>query len=123
VIVLVALGVAVVVVVVAALVALVLFGLAVLSGDQASAQVPGVPSELAVADIPAELLPVYQQAAQRTCDMSWTVLAAVGKVETDHGRSRLAGVQSGANFAGARAPCSSSPARGPPTGSTATVTE
>jgi hypothetical protein len=104
VIVLVALGVAVVVVMAAALVALVLFSLAVVSGDQASAQVAGVPSELAVADIPADLLAVYQEAAQRTCDMAWTVLAAVGKVETDHGRSRLPGVQSGANVAGARGP-------------------
>ncbi len=103
-IVLVVLGVAVVVVVAAALVALVLFSLAVVNGDQASAQAAGVPSELAVADIPADLLPVYQEAAQASCGMPWAVLAAVGKVETDHGRSRLPGVQSGANFAGARGP-------------------
>ena len=103
-IVLIVLAVAVIVALAAVLVALVLFSLAVLSGDQANAEVPGVPSELALADIPSDLLPVYQEAAQATCDMPWAVLAAVGKVETDHGRSRLPGVQSGANFAGARGP-------------------
>src|SRR5262249_13890943 len=33
-----------------------------------------------------------------------TVLAAIGKVETDHGRSRLPGVRSGVNCAGAAGP-------------------
>jgi cell wall-associated NlpC family hydrolase len=36
--------------------------------------------------------------------LPWNVLAAVGKVETDHGRSREAGVQSGHNSAGAMGP-------------------
>lgn len=36
--------------------------------------------------------------------MRWEVLAAVGKVETDHGRSTLPGVSSGQNFAGAQGP-------------------
>lgn len=47
-----------------------------------------VPSARAVADIPADLLPVYQSAASRCRGLPWTVLAAVGKVETDHGRHR-----------------------------------
>ncbi len=33
----------------------------------------------ALADIPAELLPIYQEAAEATCGMRWAVLAAVGK--------------------------------------------
>ena len=31
----------------------------------------------------------------------WSVLAAIGKVESDHGRVRLPGVRSGSNWAGA----------------------
>lgn len=61
------------------------------------------PSPTALADIPGTLLPVYQEAAAR-CGLSWTVLAAVGKVETDHARSTLPGVQRGANAAGAAGP-------------------
>jgi hypothetical protein len=62
------------------------------------------PSAKAVADIPHELLPVYQQAAHDTCGMPWGVLAAIGKVESDHGRSDLPGVHSGSNYAGAEGP-------------------
>ncbi len=83
------------------LVALVLFTLAVLSGGEAVAQSVGAPSPVALADIPAELLSVYQEAAEATCGMRWAVLAAIGKVETDHARSTLPGVHSGENFAGA----------------------
>jgi hypothetical protein len=36
--------------------------------------------------------------------MPWGVLAAIGKVESDHGRSDLAGVHSGSNAAGAEGP-------------------
>jgi len=74
--------------------------LAVLSAALAS---PLSPSPAALADIPAELLPVYQQAAGR-CALPWTALAGVGKVETDHARSNLPGVASGANAAGAAGP-------------------
>jgi membrane-bound lytic murein transglycosylase B len=34
----------------------------------------------------------------------WPVLAAIGKVESDHGRARLPGVRSGSNWAGACGP-------------------
>jgi membrane-bound lytic murein transglycosylase B len=34
----------------------------------------------------------------------WPVLAAIGKVESDHGRTRLPGVRSGSNWAGACGP-------------------
>jgi hypothetical protein len=65
---------------------------------------PASASATALADIPAELLSVYQEAAEATCHMPWQVLAAVGKVESDHGRSQLAGVLAGANSAGAMGP-------------------
>jgi len=74
--------------------------LAALSGALAS---PLTPSTAALSDIPAQLLPIYQQAAGR-CTLPWTVLAGVGKVETDHARSTLPGVASGANAAGAAGP-------------------
>ncbi|MGI8758118.1 MAG: lytic murein transglycosylase [Acidimicrobiales bacterium] len=87
-----------------ALGALVLGTVAMLGGKVASAQPAGVPSPVAFADIPAELLPVYQEAARATCNMRWAGLAAIGKVETDHGRSTLPGVRSGASRSGAMGP-------------------
>jgi hypothetical protein len=62
------------------------------------------PSRAAVADIPAAYLRRYQAGARRCPGLSWTVLAAIGKVESDHGRARLPGVRSGWNFAGAAGP-------------------
>jgi cell wall-associated NlpC family hydrolase len=64
----------------------------------------GAPSATAQQDIPLQLLPVYQAAANSCPGLPWSVLAAIGKVETDHGRSTLPGVHSGANFAGAAGP-------------------
>src|SRR4029450_9754740 len=64
----------------------------------------GQPSPQAQQDIPPQLLPVYQTAANSCRGLPWSVLAAIGKVETDHGRSTAPGVQSGANFAGAAGP-------------------
>jgi hypothetical protein len=61
-------------------------------------------SSTARADIPASYLRHYQRAARRCPGLAWTVLAAVGKVESDHGRARLPGVRSGANAAGAAGP-------------------
>lgn len=48
------------------------------------------PSPTALADIPASYLVTYRSAALRY-GIDWAVLAAIGKVECDHGRSRLAG--------------------------------
>ena len=62
------------------------------------------PSGAAGADIPAGYLTLYQQAARHCPGLSWSVLAAIGKVESDHGRSRLPGVRSGWNAAGAAGP-------------------
>lgn len=65
---------------------------------------PGSDDSTSVAvDIPRDYLVLYQEAA-KTCDMDWAVLAGVGSVETNHGRSNAPGVHSGANFAGARGP-------------------
>jgi hypothetical protein len=61
-------------------------------------------SRTARADIPAGYLRHYQRAARRCPGLGWPVLAAVGKVESDHGRARLPGVRSGANAAGAAGP-------------------
>jgi hypothetical protein len=62
------------------------------------------PSSAATADLPAGYLRLYQQGARRCPGLSWTVLAAIGKVESDHGRARLPGVRSGWNHAGAAGP-------------------
>jgi cell wall-associated NlpC family hydrolase len=64
----------------------------------------GAPSPSAQQDIPPQLLPVYQTAADSCPGLPWSVVAAIGKVETDHGRSTAPGVHSGANFAGAAGP-------------------
>jgi membrane-bound lytic murein transglycosylase B len=61
------------------------------------------PSMAAVADIPADYLRLYRQAGARY-RVPWSVLAAIGKVESDHGRTRLPGVRSGSNWAGACGP-------------------
>ena len=64
----------------------------------------GGPSASAQEDIPPQLLPVYQTAADSCPGLPWSVLAAIGKVESDHGRSTAPGVHSGVNFAGAAGP-------------------
>jgi peptidoglycan DL-endopeptidase CwlO len=61
------------------------------------------PSQAAVADIPPCYLRLYRQAGARY-RIPWPVLAAIGKVESDHGRARLPGVRSGSNWAGACGP-------------------
>jgi peptidoglycan DL-endopeptidase CwlO len=61
------------------------------------------PSQAAVADIPAGYLRLYRSAGARY-RIPWAVLAAIGKVESDHGRAQLPGVRSGSNWAGACGP-------------------
>ena len=61
------------------------------------------PSRAAVADIPAGYLRLYRTAGAHY-RIPWPVLAAIGKVESDHGRSSLPGVRSGSNWAGACGP-------------------
>jgi len=55
-------------------------------------------SEAALADIPKDYLRVYQAVGERY-DLDWTILAGIGKVETDHGRLEAPGVRSGVNDA------------------------
>jgi hypothetical protein len=56
------------------------------------------PSAFALRDIPADYLRTYQSAGAAAG--GWEYLAAIGKVETDHGRSRAPGVRSGVNAFG-----------------------
>jgi membrane-bound lytic murein transglycosylase B len=65
--------------------------------------VPPSPSQAAVAGIPPGYLRLYRQAGARY-RIPWPVLAAIGKVESDHGRVRLPGVRSGSNWAGVCGP-------------------
>ena len=62
------------------------------------------PSPTALADILGDYLALYRHAATVCPGLDWTILAAIGKVETDHGRSRLPGVHTGENVAGAGGP-------------------
>ena len=53
--------------------------------------------------IPSDYLRLYREAG-KAYGMPWNVLAGIGKVETGHGTSKLPGVRSGENFAGAGGP-------------------
>lgn len=53
--------------------------------------------------IPADYLRLYRKAG-KDYGMPWNVLAGIGKVETGHGTSKLPGVRSGENYAGAGGP-------------------
>jgi peptidoglycan DL-endopeptidase CwlO len=84
----------------------------------AAAPVPGLaagvfaggPTTLAKADIPPAYLVWYMDAAQTCPGLPWPVLAGIGKIESDHGRSRAPGVRSGSNPAGAEGPMQFLPA-------------
>ncbi|MEW9553544.1 NlpC/P60 family protein [Nonomuraea sp. NPDC050783] len=60
-------------------------------------------SDTAGSDIPADYLKLYKEFGKEI-GVQWNILAAVGKRETDHGRSTLPGVRSGTNSAGAAGP-------------------
>ncbi len=75
---------------------------AVLGGGDSAAS--SQPSPAALADIPGNYLALYQQAAATCPGLDWSIVAAVGKVETDHGRLIAPGVHNGENFAGAAGP-------------------
>jgi len=71
----------------------------ILSGLQSSAPVGSyAPSPLALRDIPPAYLRTYQTAGAGIG--GWEYLAAIGKIETDHGRSTAPGVKSGVNAFG-----------------------
>jgi cell wall-associated NlpC family hydrolase len=62
------------------------------------------PSQQALSSIPPAYLSLYIQAAGQCLGLPWTVLAAIGTVESDNGTSSAPGVRSGANPAGAEGP-------------------
>jgi cell wall-associated NlpC family hydrolase len=68
------------------------------------------PSAAASAQIPPAMLDLYQAAAATCPGLPWTVLAAIGTVESSNGTSDLPGVHSGANAAGAEGPMQFEPA-------------
>ena len=68
------------------------------------------PSATATADIPPAMLALYQEAATTCPGLPWTVLAAIGTVESGNDTSNLPGVHSGANSAGAEGPMQFEPA-------------
>jgi cell wall-associated NlpC family hydrolase len=77
---------------------------AALYGKGGAASTVSEPSVSARLDIPPDYLRRYVAAASSCPGLDWSILAAVGKVETDHGRSRLPGVTRGQNRAGAAGP-------------------
>jgi soluble lytic murein transglycosylase-like protein len=70
----------------------------VIAGTPSPGPVHQVTPGSGAGDIPTAYLRLYRSAA-RYYAVDWRVLAAIGKVESDHGRSTAAGVQSGLNFA------------------------
>ncbi len=66
------------------------------TGAVVTAAVQPAPSKAAGTSIPAGYLALYQQAGH-TYGVPWTILAGIGEVESNHGRSTLPGVHRGAN--------------------------
>jgi membrane-bound lytic murein transglycosylase B len=59
---------------------------------------PAPTAPAATGDIPSRYLALYK-AAGESAGIDWRILAAIGKNESDHGRSTAAGVAEGLNFA------------------------
>lgn len=74
------------------------------ASSQATSEMVGGPSVLALSDIPPSYLALYMSAAPTCPDLPWSVLAGIGTVESDNGQSNAPGVHSGANYAGAEGP-------------------
>ena len=83
-----------------------LMGLVII-GSVAGGQLAGnsAPSATALADIPADYLVAYQREGIRY-GINWAILAAIGKIECDHGRNRASGCNppGTVNVAGATGP-------------------
>lgn len=75
-----------VLVVVGALVAPLLLAVSVAALVSGQPSLAGDPTAEAQVDIPAQLFSTYTAAAETCPGMPWTVLAAIAKVETNHGR-------------------------------------
>ena len=63
-----------------------------------------VASSAATSRIPPDMLTLYQEAAVTCPGLPWTIVAAIGTIESDNGQSSLPGVHSGSNSAGAEGP-------------------
>jgi cell wall-associated NlpC family hydrolase len=72
-------------------------------GAVVTAAVQPAPSKAAGTSIPANYLHLFQDAGH-TYGVPWTILAGIGEVESNDGRSTLPGVHSGANAFGAAGP-------------------
>jgi cell wall-associated NlpC family hydrolase len=79
-------------------------------GGAGAGAAPGSGGVQPGAAIPAGWLTLYQQAASSCAGLSWSVLAAVGTLESGSGQSTAPGVWSGANGAGAEGPMQFEPA-------------
>ncbi len=77
-------------------------GLGCTPGSNQSVVQPGVSAE-AANSIPANYLMWFRKVGQQY-GIPWTVLAGIGKVESDDGRTTLPGVNSGSNAFGAAGP-------------------
>jgi cell wall-associated NlpC family hydrolase len=71
--------------------------------NPAACQIQPAATSQASTSIPANYLHLYRKTGQQY-GIAWNLLAAIGKIETDHGQSNLPGVHSGENFAGAAGP-------------------
>ena len=80
------------------------------TGPSAPTGAPGSGGASPGPSIPDGWLTLYRQAAATCPGLSWSVLAAVGTVETHSGASSAPGVWSGANSAGAEGPMQFEPA-------------
>jgi cell wall-associated NlpC family hydrolase len=100
----------------AALVGLPLLAALALGGAATSAGTPGdggaatATAPDAGPAIPASWIALEQQAAATCPGLPWSVLGAIGTVESHSGQSQAAGVGSGANAAGAEGPMQFEPA-------------
>jgi hypothetical protein len=91
---------------VGAMVGLILVATAALSGSALGSQ-GDFPINVKVGDIPPAYLALYQQAAVAT-GIDWAILAAIGEVETQHGRAQ--GSSCAVSTKGARGPMQFMPA-------------
>jgi cell wall-associated NlpC family hydrolase len=64
----------------------------------------GIPTLQPLSDVPMQYVILDQGAASTCPGLPWEILAAIGKVESNFGRSTLPGVASGTNSAGAAGP-------------------
>jgi cell wall-associated NlpC family hydrolase len=78
--------------------------MAAIFGGASGLRAPTQPPAASPTGIPPLMLIAYRRAATTCAGLSWTVLAAIGTVESDNGQSPLAGVHSGHNPAGAEGP-------------------